>query len=53
MKIEKQLTQGRAVASTGLLLTGIGKVRQQIQIDGCCSNVKVRKNEDIKTRCAF
>ncbi len=46
--LEKQLTQGRAVASTGLLLTGIGKVRQQIQIDGCCSNVKVRKNEDIK-----
>ncbi len=28
--LEKQLTQGRAVASTGLLLTGIGKVRQQI-----------------------
>lgn len=46
--LEKQLSQGRTVASTGLILTGIGKVRQQIQIDGCCANVKFAKNDDVK-----
>lgn len=45
--LEKTISQGRAVASTGLLLTGIGKVRSQLQIDGCCANVKVRSNEPI------
>lgn len=45
--LEKTTSQGRAVASTGLLLTGIGKVRSQLQIDGCCANVKVKSNEPI------
>lgn len=46
--LEKQLTQNRTVASTGLILSGIGKVRQQIQIEGCCANVKIGKNDDVK-----
>ena len=46
--LEKQLTQNRTVASTGLILSGIGKVRQQIQLDGCCANVKIGKNDDVK-----
>lgn len=46
--LEKQLSQSRTVASTGLILSGIGKVRQQIQIEGCCANVKFGKNEDVK-----
>lgn len=45
--LEKQLSTGRTVASTGLILTGIGKVRQQIQINGCCSNVVISKNDDV------
>lgn len=44
--LEKHLTQSRQVASTGLILTGIGKVREQVQIEGCCSNTKVKKTED-------
>lgn len=43
--LEKQVSTGRTVASTGLILTGIGKVRHQIQINGCCSNVTIPKNE--------
>ena len=35
-RLEKHLAQSRRVASTGLLLTGIGKYREQIQIEGCC-----------------
>lgn len=46
--LEKQLTQNRTVASTGLLLSGIGKVRTQIQIEGCCASVKINKNDDVK-----
>lgn len=46
--LEKTISQGRAVASTGLLLTGIGKVRSQLQIDGCCATVKVKSNELVK-----
>lgn len=45
--MEKQLSVGRRVASTGLLLTGIGKVREQLQIEGCCSTVTVPASEDI------
>ena len=33
-RLEKHLAQSRRVASTGLLLTGIGKYREQIQIEG-------------------
>lgn len=46
--LEKHLSQNRVVASTGLILTGIGKVRSQIQIEGCCSATKIKKNEEIK-----
>lgn len=46
--LEKQLTQSRSVASTGLILTGIGKFRQQIQIDGCCANIKFAKSDNVK-----
>jgi hypothetical protein len=46
--LEKHLTQNRTVASTGLILTGIGKVRNQIQIDGCCSSTIVDKNSEFK-----
>lgn len=46
--LEKHLAQGRTVGSTGLHLTGIGKVRDQIQIEGCCSSVKVRKNDNVQ-----
>lgn len=48
VNLEKSLTQKRTVASTGLMMTGIGKVRQQIQIDGCCSKTLIKKNEDVK-----
>lgn len=48
MPLEKHLTQNRTVASTGLILTGIGKVRNQIQIDGCCSKTIVDKNTEFK-----
>ena len=47
-QLEKNLTQNRTVASTGLILTGIGKVRTQIQIDGCCSSTLVNKNSEVK-----
>ncbi len=46
--LEKTLAQNRTVASTGLILSGIGKVRSQIQIDNCCASLKVSKNEPIK-----
>lgn len=46
--LEKHLAQNRTVASTGLILSGIGKVRNQIQIEGCCSNTKLYKNEEVK-----
>ncbi|WP_313387094.1 hypothetical protein [Chishuiella sp.] len=46
--LEKELTQNRTVASTGLLLSGIGKVRSQVQIEGCCAEVKIGKNDDVK-----
>lgn len=46
--LEKTLAQNRTVASTGLILSGIGKVRSQIQIDGCCANLKVSKSEALK-----
>lgn len=46
--LEKTLAQNRTVASTGLILTGIGKVRSQIQIDGCCAELKVGKNVEVK-----
>lgn len=45
-ELEKHIALGRSVASTGLLLTGIGKVREQMQIEGCCSNTKIKKGED-------
>lgn len=47
-QLEKKLSQKRTVASTGLMMTGIGKVREQLQIEGCCSKVSVRKNEEAK-----
>lgn len=46
-RLEKHLAQSRRVASTGLLLTGIGKYREQIQIEGCCANIKFSKNDDV------
>lgn len=46
--LEKTLAQNRTVASTGLILSGIGKVRSQIQIDGCCANLKIKKGEPVK-----
>ncbi|MDM1353571.1 hypothetical protein [Myroides marinus] len=46
--LEKHLTQNRTVASTGLMMTGIGKVRTQLQIPGCCSNLSINKNSEIK-----
>ena len=46
--LEKNLTQNRTVASTGLILTGIGKVRQQVQIDGCCASVKISNSDDVR-----
>ena len=46
--LDKSTSQNRSVASTGLIMTGIGKVRTQIQIDGCCSSVKVKKNEKVQ-----
>lgn len=45
--LEKQLSTNRGVASTGLILTGIGKVRSQLQIDGCCAKIQVSSNEDL------
>lgn len=46
--LEKHLTQNRTVNSTGLMLTGIGKRRTQLQIPGCCSSITINKNEKIK-----
>ena len=46
--LEKQLAQNRTVASTGLILSGFGKVRSQLQIDGCCANIKIGKSEGVK-----
>lgn len=46
--LEKHLAQSRSVASTGLIITGIGKSRTQIQIDGCCANVKIKEGENVK-----
>lgn len=46
--LEKHISQSRQVASTGLIMTGIGKYRTQLQIDGCCSNTKINKSDDIK-----
>lgn len=48
LPLEKQLSQNRVVASTGLILTGFGKVRSQIQIDGCCSATKINKDDQVK-----
>lgn len=45
-ELEKHIALGRSVASTGLILTGIGKVREQVQIEGCCSSTKIKKGED-------
>ncbi|MDM1396240.1 hypothetical protein HX049_03475 [Myroides odoratimimus] len=46
--LEKHLTQNRTVASTGLMMTGIGKVRTQLQIPGCCSNLSINEKDEIK-----
>lgn len=46
--LEKQLAQNRTVASTGLILSGIGKVRSQLQIDGFTSSTKVGAADDVK-----
>lgn len=46
--LDKHIAQGRTVASTGLIMTGIGKVRQQIQIEGCCAKVQIQKSEPIE-----
>ncbi|QTV05267.1 hypothetical protein [Faecalibacter bovis] len=46
--LEKSTSQNREVASTGLMITGIGKIRRQIQIDGCCAGIKFKKNEDVQ-----
>ncbi len=46
--LEKSTSQVREVASTGLMMTGIGKVRSQIQIDGCCAETKIKKNENVE-----
>lgn len=46
--LEKQIAQNRTVASTGMILSGIGKVRSQLQIDGCCATVKVNSSDDVK-----
>lgn len=46
--LEKHLTQNRTVSSTGLILTGVGKVRTQIQIEGCCSSTIVDQNSEFK-----
>ncbi|WP_158211084.1 hypothetical protein [Myroides phaeus] len=46
--LEKHLTQNRTVSSTGLMLTGIGKVRTQLQIPGCCSKIAVNQNDKIQ-----
>ncbi|MHC5310055.1 hypothetical protein ACYSNM_08260 [Myroides sp. LJL116] len=46
--LEKHLTQSRTVNSTGLMLTGIGKRRTQLQIPGCCSPVTVDNNNEIQ-----
>lgn len=46
--LEKHLTQNRVVASTGLRITGIGKVRSQLQIPGCCSSITVNKDNEIQ-----
>jgi hypothetical protein len=45
--LEKTISQGRSAASTGLILTGIGKLRSQLQIDGCCANTKIKSNEEV------
>lgn len=45
--LEKHFSQVRTAASTGLILTGVGKVRDQLQIDGCCSSISYRRGEDI------
>lgn len=47
-KLEKQIATNRSVQSTGLILTGVGKARKQLQIEGCCANIKISKNEDVK-----
>jgi hypothetical protein len=41
VKLDKHLAGTRTVAPTGLLLTGVGKVRTQLQVPGCCSTVFV------------
>lgn len=47
--LEKNITQSRSVASTGLILTGFGKYRTQLQIEGCCASTKIsKKNNNIR-----
>lgn len=49
LKMEKQTVQMKTKAGASVFLTGIGKVKTKIQIDGCCSNsVYTPVNDEIK-----
>jgi hypothetical protein len=42
--LDKQLTTTRTAASASFILTGIGKIMTQMQIEGCCSSVSTNTN---------
>ncbi|CAD7809713.1 hypothetical protein CHRY9390_02055 [Chryseobacterium aquaeductus] len=43
--LEKHLTQTR---SSGVIITGFGSLKSKLQIDGCCSNTKLKSGNDIQ-----
>ena len=45
--LEKQTVQTKTKAGAGLFLTGIGKVKTKINIEGCCSQLRLKSNEPL------
>ncbi|MFI5186262.1 MAG: hypothetical protein ACHQF0_06025 [Chitinophagales bacterium] len=43
--LEKQTVQTKTKAGAGLYLTGLGKVKTKITVEGCCSSLRLKNNE--------
>src|SRR5690554_616128 len=48
LKLEKQTVQFKTKAGASVYLTGIGKIKTKIQINGCCSSSIYTPDDEIK-----
>ena len=45
--LEKQTVQIKTKAGAGLYLTGLGKIKSKMTIEGCCSSIRLKSNEPL------